>query len=231
MKSVNEKDTVHANQDILGGALYDEIIRDDFYQLKQFYRSSHYTVASVIDIGANIGFFSLLAAVLYPQANMLLLEPNMLNVELISENFTNFKNIYVVQKALGNGKPVEIVNDRRWSGSDMFKESEEGNVESISFSDLVNGNWDLASNNYILKVDCEGGEYWLTKEPKEMFDNCVYFIAEFHENAAGGLNTLENWNKWFHETFEEIRYYKLVQQKGIDSATGIKLSAYFAVKR
>ena len=59
--------------------------------------------ACFIDIGANVGYFSLLAASLEPEARIFAFEPSPKNTETFRRNIrlNAFKNITVVEKAVG----------------------------------------------------------------------------------------------------------------------------------
>lgn len=194
-------DPNHQYQNILGKALYKEIIHDDSYYLRKFFSTNKLPINHIIDIGANIGYFTLLASVLYPETEKILIEPNPENVKVLNFNFKDFSNINIIPKALGDGSKVKMSFDSRWSGSDTVLISNDGNIESINPNKIITK--DL--NNFILKVDCEGGEKYLKELDKSFFKNCLYFTCEFHESSD---NKIEDWENWLVNTFSNYTIHK-----------------------
>jgi hypothetical protein len=83
----DEGDPKHPYQAALGKVLYNEIIRDDGYLLRKFFKTNDDPVSHVVDIGANIGYFTLLATTLFPESQRILIEPNPDIVKLLTVNF------------------------------------------------------------------------------------------------------------------------------------------------
>jgi FkbM family methyltransferase len=102
----------------------------------------------VIDIGANIGGFSIPASRM--SNHVYAVEPFM--VKELRENISlNKRDIQVIEGALGNGDIMEV----KWEG--VHKQ-----LKTMTLSDLKNycGGCDF------LKVDCEGGEWFI--KPDEL---------------------------------------------------------------
>jgi hypothetical protein len=192
----DQKDQNHKYQEELGKQLYNEIILEDSYQLRPFFKKCTRNIDTIIDIGSNIGYFSLLSSVLYPHAKKILVEPNPENVKALKQNFKDFLNIDIIPKALGNGSKVKMKFDERWSGSDSVVIDENGDIETIGIVDIIPKN----VGNYILKVDCEGGEKYLLDSDPKLFNNCIYFASEFHENDT---NSISDWEYWIKNTFSK----------------------------
>ena len=198
-----QKDPNHLHQNELGKQLYNEIIRDDCYELKQVFKKCTREIDTIIDIGSNVGYFSLLSSILYPHSKKILVEPNPENVKVLEQNFKDFSNITIIPKALGDGSNVKMKFDDRWSGSDSVVNDENGNIKTLGIMDIIPND----IGNYILKVDCEGGEKYLLNSNPSIFNNCIYFISEFHENEN---NNLIDWEKWIKNTFS--KNYKVIKK-------------------
>lgn len=217
-------DENHLYQKELGKQLYAEIIQNDLYRLKDFYKTNKYEIVNVIDIGANVGYFSLLASVLFPFANKVLVEPNPENVEVLKINFQDFDKIKIIPKALGDGQLVNMKYDMRWSGSDSVVYDEKGTIQTIGFNSLE----EYTKENYILKVDCEGGEKYLKYANKELFANCLYFVSEFHVSEN---NPIDSWEKWLISIFDGNSWIIHKNYLGKDAVSGTELFVYFAVRK
>jgi FkbM family methyltransferase len=198
-----EKDPNHKYQEELGKQLYNEIIYEDSYQIREIFKKCTRNIDTIIDIGSNIGYFTLISSILYPHAKKILVEPNPENVKVLNKNFKDFSNINIIPKALGNGSKVKMNFDERWSGSDSVVYDDNGNIETIGIVDIIPKD----AGNFILKIDCEGGEKYLLDSNPELFKNCIYFVSEFHENEN---NNIVEWENWIKKTFS--KNYKVIKK-------------------
>lgn len=122
----------------------------------------------IIDIGANVGIWAFYAALTYPHAEILAVEPFALNVYNLEAGIriNEIDNVIVLPLAVDNKvKNLVFGFDHTNSGSaSKFHQAKPGFVEfkadAISLEDLIlqHGPADL------VKVDIEGGEF-------ELFDN------------------------------------------------------------
>lgn len=116
---------------------------------------------SVLDIGANIGYFSMLSASIVGEKGLVTsVEPNMKNVLLIELNkrSNNFHNIQIVQAAANNKNDILVLKNEYSNGtcsslpnsnSDLFDLE---TVGSLRLDDIVKSKIDL------IKIDVEGSE-------------------------------------------------------------------------
>ena len=187
----------YSKQGNLIGQLIDEVIHEDCYEMRDFFKSNDKQIDYIIDIGANIGIFTLLSSVLFPKAKKILIEPNINNVDLLMDNLYGFNNAVVYNVALGDGGKCKMQFDQRWSGSDKTINNVDGDINSLTIAEIIS----LANGgNYIIKIDCEGAEKFLLTADKSLFDKCQYFVCEFHE---GPDNNLKEFDKWVYNTFNE----------------------------
>lgn len=121
---------LHTIAEVYNEYFFDDICKDDI----------------VIDIGADIGAFSLPASEL--SNHVFAVEPIMVK-ELQKNIALNNAKVSIIESALGNGDIIEV----KWNGI-------ERNIKSMTLSEIINycGGCDF------LKCDCEGGEYFIKEE-------------------------------------------------------------------
>jgi FkbM family methyltransferase len=120
----------------------------------------------VIDIGANIGVFSLLAA--RTAAQVLAVEPVMSDELRKNIQLNRAKNIRILECALGNGEETEIT----WEGRTRH-------ITSLTLSQII----DEMGGCTFLKVDCEGCEWYI--DPEEL-RNVRRIEMELHRTGECG---------------------------------------------
>lgn len=129
----------------------------------------------VVDIGANIGAFTCLAA---KTATMVYaFEPEPHNFELLKQNTANLPNVTLFNKGVGIPGKNQIQDLQGGShlsltGHDLDSATE---VEVVSINTICPGVIDF------LKVDCEGSEYDIFDNAHDSFLERVEQVAiEFH---------------------------------------------------
>jgi FkbM family methyltransferase len=142
---------------------------------------------TVVDIGANIGYYSLLASkCVGEKGNVFCFEPAPSNFSFLKKNIetNNAKNIVAVQKAVSNQEgTLELFMDEHLSGGHQIfnsgMKSKSVTVETISvdeFFENENINIDL------LKIDIEGAEMFALQGMKKTLatNPRIKFITEFY---------------------------------------------------
>jgi FkbM family methyltransferase len=142
---------------------------------------------TVVDIGANVGFFTLKAAHEAHQGKVYAYEPCSMHFDLLSENVRQNKlaNVSVFKEAVWKetdqlellfSMEVEPNNTSLFSGGGGDKKE---TVESISLADVFRRNQIEACD--FLKLDCEGAEYEiLYNAPDEVFRSIKKIAMEWH---------------------------------------------------
>ncbi len=160
----------------LAQVLYREIITTDAYQLQQIDATK---VRTVIDIGANVGLFSVRARMLFPHATVFAYEPSPSTFAMLKENTEHLK-INCRQMGLGRaGAMLAMRKQGPNSGQNQFREGEIGDAPAHSFVEILTGH-DLAST--VVKVDAEGAEMNIVNDPAAipLLRQLLCFTAEFH---------------------------------------------------
>jgi FkbM family methyltransferase len=164
----------------------------------------------IIDLGANIGLFSLFIKNKYPEATVIALEPEPSNFELLEKNTKNYKNIITLQKAIwkdNNGVTLNI-NPEYGEWGCRVSEVEKGNneviISSITMNDIIiNYNIDTID---ILKIDIEAAEKYIFEGEISWLKKVKVLVIELHdfmdENSSNNffksINNLEPFNFFIH---------------------------------
>lgn len=137
-----------------------------------------------VDIGANIGVYSLIASE-SKSANIFSFEPHPYTYKLLNDNvkLNARKNIQTINCALSNKNgTVSFSNLPGSSFNKIIQETENSNllkVESIRFSDFVI-NTEIVPE--ITKIDVEGFEYDVLLGAKEILEKVSIIIVEISDN-------------------------------------------------
>lgn len=144
-----------------------EVYKNNCYK----FDPSYVTDGVVIDIGANIGSFSLLVP---PDKTVLAFEPEPHNYAMLMANIeeNNRKNIIARQVAVGYPGKTKIMDLQGGS----FMDADEGTeVDRISINDIAFDKCDF------FKIDCEGAEYQIFDDMTDKtLKKIKRFAAEFH---------------------------------------------------
>jgi len=156
-----------------------------------FFNGTYGNVGSgktIIDIGSNIGVFTLYAA--YDKDNTVLaFEPSPVNFEILEENIKNNTTrgeITIVNKAIGSKRGTSLMASSLGVYSRLYRENERpksdemiDRVACITLEDLFH-EYSIETCD-LLKVDCEGFEYdILFYAPDYLFDRIFEIRMECH---------------------------------------------------
>ena len=160
-----------------------------------------YENATIIDIGAHYGYFSLFAAVNTDDAARIFsFEPDSVNFQKLKQNVLDCKTnkIYAQQCAVSARtgsidlfKGSDINHSIIQEHSLLENSSEKETVQSISLDDLIVKN--TISHVDFLKMDCEGAEYEiLFNTSGETLTKIKTISIEFHDlkSSSQNANTL-----------------------------------------
>jgi FkbM family methyltransferase len=173
----------------------------------------------VVDIGANVGSFSLLAS--RQAERVIAYEPDPRNIECLLKNIkTNkVKNIVVHRQAVGTpGTRTLNVNLINCGHSNLYfanDEKEQTEVESVSLAQVFDDN--NLDRIDVLKVDCEGAEWEFLFEGEALLNRVERIVMEVHFYHKG--QTLEAMKKFLSRRFK-------IQDIGQTTDTAFILRAY-----
>ncbi len=142
----------------------------------------------VIDIGAHIGLFAVLAAFYAKKGKIYAFEPVKENFELLNENINQNKitNILTYNKAVsGDGEMRDFVLSSGSNAAHSFdytdsKSSKKVKVQTVRLEDFINEN-EIKKIDFF-KIDCEGAEYEIIFNlPKNLLKIIKKIGMEYHD--------------------------------------------------
>jgi FkbM family methyltransferase len=134
-------------------------------------------VRTIIDVGANVGFFSLAARARYPGARIHAYEPNPRIQQALRANVSGL-DIHIYQEAVSNSDGYVTMIDVGPSDQARTRISEDsgGGIPQVSLGhaiERIGGSVDL------LKLDCEGAE-WEILTPSDHWKSVRNIRMEYH---------------------------------------------------
>ncbi|MDJ0736971.1 MAG: FkbM family methyltransferase [Nostocaceae cyanobacterium] len=154
----------------------------------------------VVDIGANIGLFTIQVSQNSPDCRIAAFEPFPENFNCLSNNIINFglKNSTVHQYAVSNNyrQDVIVTNGSRSLDNHLRKQSENNSLQSNNISVNViplEGIFDILKSPEIslMKIDIEGAERDIFESVNEKTLKCIHSLAiEYHDNLCPGTLNL-----------------------------------------
>ena len=173
-----------------------EVVYNDCYAFRSW-RPNNPSDICIIDVGANVGAFSIMAAQRYPNAKIYSFEFIQENYDFALTKTNNHENITVFNKAMvGSNAPVGLFQHRTNYGghkpifgnnTDTYLNSsrftadfEQRPVEHISFKNFIEQN--NVNKVDFLKLDCEGSEYEILFHVDEydLWDKISRISMELH---------------------------------------------------
>jgi len=142
----------------------------------------------VVDVGANLGLFSLYAQSFHPQ-KIYAFEPIKSTYNYLTTNLKDYTNVTTINKAISDTNGETHINVESASGQSTLVNNQNithSNPISIELIETITFNNFISKYNisYIdfLKVDCEGGELdlFLTIDKKFLKNNIKKIALEYH---------------------------------------------------
>jgi FkbM family methyltransferase len=145
-------------------------------------------VRRVVDLGANIGLATLLFAALWPDAQILSVEPAPDTFERLQATVAGLPNVRVRQVAVG--APGTIRLDTSAPSTERHPSAAGVPVPRIALSQLLaDAGWDAVD---VLKVDVEGDEFDVLPQAAAI-PGVALVVGELHRPAAPpGFSTLDD---------------------------------------
>jgi FkbM family methyltransferase len=162
------------------------IINEVFFYQDYLHYYHGETPHTVIDIGANIGYFTVFAKTCFPKARVIAFEPFEKSFLRLKEHISlnGFVNVQAINKAVGKATGSTQLFLAGDSGENSIVRgnsatSKAVTVETISFEDVFR-EFKIESCDF-LKVDCEGAEYDIFYGlPESLFPRIKHIAMETH---------------------------------------------------
>jgi len=135
----------------------------------------------IIDCGANIGISSLYFSIMYPDAKIIAVEPDIDNFNQAVKNCHSVKNVTVLNKAISSRDGfVDIIsNTNDATGHRTAHTDDEDGIPSTSINSIINVESGLVP--FIIKVDIEGFEDTLFSDNTDWISACMLLTIELHD--------------------------------------------------
>ncbi|MBD2310989.1 FkbM family methyltransferase [Desertifilum sp. FACHB-1129] len=153
----------------------------DCYGLKRFKY-----LENIVDIGANIGVFTLYASLLFPKAKIAAYEPFLPTFENLKKNLEVQGNVAIYPYAVGDSNR-EVELNYQGDASACYV-SDSSSINSIEHQKTCMKSFDEIANQFnspigLLKLDCEGSEYEIMRCAS--FETVRYVVGELHTCPQG----------------------------------------------
>jgi FkbM family methyltransferase len=172
-----------------------EVMSNDEYRLKNLQLNN---INTIVDIGASIGVFAVLAHQLFPTAKISCVDPNPHTFDLLKLNTQKFSK--VVKGCVSYNKNSYMVFSDMDCEASITTHSNDGayKVKSYKLRDIIPNGCDL------LKMDCEGIEYDIFEQ--EDLSNVRYIIGEWHNTEKWYpfmINYIAKYPYWKYTTLKQ----------------------------
>lgn len=162
---------VAAGSESGSGSCYSEVAVEDCYGMFSYARRARPRV--IVDIGANVGVFSKLCSMLFPEADIYAYEPNPLPVAWLQRNTVGTR-IRVMPVAVGETSALVKLDTTCDSTNSRVKNDGDLVVACVAATDVADGR-DID----LLKIDCEGSE-WSILRDSSLLKRTHEFCLEYH---------------------------------------------------
>lgn len=148
---------------------------------------------TVLDLGANVGYYTLIAAKLVgDNGRVYAFEPDPLNFSYLQKNIklNGFDNCIMEQKAISdkNENSKFYLNENDFSMHSMY--STEGTKKNIEIETIKLDGYFNNNKVDFIKIDIEGGEYWALQGMRSILESNknIKIFTEFNPNLLKKSN-------------------------------------------
>lgn len=142
----------------------------------------------ILDLGANVGYASVLFAARWPQAKILAVEPERENMMLLKRNTGGYRAIDALHAAVWS-RPGELAVANPEDDANAFRmtESTNGAVEKVSAYTIPQLIERLGCERLdLLKMDVEGAEVEILRDSSSWLGRVNVMIIELHDRIVRG---------------------------------------------
>jgi FkbM family methyltransferase len=174
---------VAAGDELGAGTCYSEVVVEDCYGL--FAYSKQASPRVIVDIGANIGVFSKLCSMLFPDADIYAYEPNPKALKWLAQNAEGTR-IGVIPSAVGEHSGRVSLDTSCDSTIGRVVEAGDLTVDCLAASEVAEGR-----EIGLLKIDCEGSEFSILQD-LSLLERTQELRLEFHLFDGHSLKELQD---------------------------------------
>lgn len=143
----------------------------------------------IIDAGANIGAFSVLADLYCKNARIIAVEPEKNNFAMLVHNTRNCNNIECLNLGIWKYKTrLKVIQRETGEWGFIVKECTQGDIKALGIKDLIK-KYSIEFID-ILKVDIEGSELEMFEGNCEWLQNVKIIVIETHDRIRPGCTEL-----------------------------------------
>lgn len=156
---------------------YQDIFENEIYRFR-----TQASLPLIIDCGANIGLSVLYFKQQYPNARVIVFEPDDNNFSLLTQNCTanNLSGIELHKEAVWIHNGTISFDAKQSEGSHIAEDGQGGHtVACTRLLDLLNAHESIQ----FLKMDIEGAEYSVVKDAAPALHKVENFFLEYHGKA------------------------------------------------
>jgi FkbM family methyltransferase len=171
--------------------VFNEVVINDTYKLHEL--AKHAKPKWIVDVGAHIGCFPILAKKLWPDATIVSVEPNPRSFGLLKKNIANLGSCHAVQGAVRyDGRNILTDGKNATGGGFMVDEAWKNNesahgVYTVAAEHVVLYTLEKLMEMFaipridLLKLDCEGSEINILESTEDATCGLIGdVVGEFH---------------------------------------------------
>lgn len=165
----------------------------------QYFKKNIMTGMTVVDVGANLGYFTRLASSLVgPTGNVYAFEPDADNFLLLKKNTEHLKNVHIIQSAVSDTEGTVTLYLSNKMGMHSLLEKN-GSGRSVTVPCTTLDQLYKKTDIHFIKIDVEGAEGAVFRGMEKLLESKPIIVFEYNPwDSKGLVDELEK----FHSIFK-----------------------------